>query len=1358
MTNDSHSAPRDLTPDDEAVLQEILGYLNFSSGKPDAGFQKNLNRVFERLTALSWRELQSHLLGRLDELERTSPTFADSTQARAVIDLVFDHLWPAYRQFHADLLFHLTDEELQQPFFLARLFEAVLAQEPPWDEIERIIAGSLDQLNGFLGFRPVAVLENDQKMQPYSHERTCPVPIYLRGAGIAAGKYQELIRRTLEFIEATPPEILQSAHFDLSRLEELSLDMRAHDHTHPVNKRTNYMFGEWDPHLIDTQGYYQRFLIRKIILDSLVDWIEKNQSDQPEEVLYDASAVLCGTMLMASAISGSGPDTHSSDVTLTSLLPQVARQRDAFYARLLEAVEGPRAQRLDQQNKLTQQPFGHVRQGLNLYLARYGARQMQHRHLALIYAHMGFANASREQSSIIPSASVRFECEIQWRLTDVHRHLERGQLPAAVGLIDEVEDLLQRGIHCGALVDPWNILGFQGQFPLFASREDSIPDQRVESLLEIMERIFAAYSRALGESAAQGKNELTEQLSGRFLKLADYWDKFATHVVEDLPEVLGRASWESANHVSRALAEWSAAGEAAGDISFWRQHVERFQSAESYALVVDCLLEKGDHVAAMGLLMQWLSRVEEVGVDSGPHSINSSLLEWIYRVTRSAEQADSATDIWPTLRKLFDYLEANAGEFWEVPSLEEAGGAGPVTAEEPMLPGSGRRDPDFLDQEEEDWEDQLYQAAYDDVVFKDSALDGHDGETLDGGSTSETTEFELIARALEPRLKFVMTLAQLWQIAIGALGADAAKATGDADADDAAANDAANDDRRETIAGWQRKVTELQDDLMQLLNAVWSYEIATPSGDHDSNVEYDLHLQTKFYMLHNIIATHVNCRIADRSLLSCLSIDQPDSPLSDDDKQMVQVYRGILNRDIEETRLRLPGLLQRMSRKPLLYVPLDNGGHPQQILAARTVQTDIRFLLTQLPRLGMLRETWHILRTAHRMERASRPGELAVTEFDRIFRTALRNSLECILRSSESWKSGKSSDAELVKIVGDVVERYLDQWLRHSRTMRLSTVEGFEHDLIWEDVKGFITTYGAELFHAKMLTLGNVRAILHNGIEWFLDYLFENEDPLHRISLLEDLESGVVDVEHVVDSLEMIYGSVVDKFDRFLEYNTTTTQSDYGEMFYYLLDFLRVEAAYDRDAWNFVPLGIAHKVLSQSERTDAVRIWEGVFKAKSQELADRHVRELRDLEMSCGIHLPSISDRINERFIQPLAVNRILALIPRAMDDARADRLPSESFESLRAEVDDYLNHTSGSGIEVPGWLQKFEKEVARLESTTAGTLRKGDFDVKAPAVSISPKDLREQLAAWNQPLGTKKTAAKSPKKKRTKKKKRTDG
>ena len=71
---------------------------------------------------------------------------------------------------------------------------------------------------------------------------------------------------------------------------------------------------------------------------------------------------------------------------------------------------------------------------------------------------------------------------------------------------------------------------------------------------------------------------------------------------------------------------------------------------------------------------------------------------------------------------------------------------------------------------------------------------------------------------------------------------------------------------------------------------------------------------------------------------------------------------------------------------------------------------------------------------------------------------------------------------------------------------------------------------------------------------------------------------------------------MVDKFDRFLEYNTTTTQSDYGDKFYVLLDFLRVESVYDRDAWERIPDSIVHRTLAMAGKQNALSLLEDALK------------------------------------------------------------------------------------------------------------------------------------------------------------------
>jgi hypothetical protein len=410
-------------------LSAILGYLNFSEGKPDSRFEKQINDAYALLAQGAdaprsaaekpqWKRLHEALGEKLAALHKEGGAFQEVGQAEAVLALTFDHLLPAYRRHHQDLLAHLSDADLFQPFFLARVAEAVLSQGPPWEETERIVAGALNQLNDYVGYRPIAILENRPKGEPYPHERVRPIPLYIRGAGTSWGRYQPLVEQAIQILREVDPGILAEASFDLDLLDELALDPRAYDQSHPAGRPRNYIFGEWDPHHLDDQGRFRRFVIRGIVLEALLDWVRpqapstsstsSSEERGEEELLFEAAAVLAGTILMASGICGGSPTAHDSTVTLSKLIPRIARCREAFYANVLEiahSLDGSRpahAERLRQEAKHLKQPLGGVRQHLNEYLAKHRAGQLQHRHLAMLYAEMGYFQASREKPRKFP--------------------------------------------------------------------------------------------------------------------------------------------------------------------------------------------------------------------------------------------------------------------------------------------------------------------------------------------------------------------------------------------------------------------------------------------------------------------------------------------------------------------------------------------------------------------------------------------------------------------------------------------------------------------------------------------------------------------------------------------------------------------------------------------------------------------------------------------------------------------------------------------------------------------------------------------------------------------------------------------
>src|SRR5262249_58695380 len=104
----------------------------------------------------------------------------------------------------------------------------------------------------------------------------------------------------------------------------------------------------------------------------------------------------------------------------------------------------------------------------------------------------------------------------------------------------------------------------------------------------------------------------------------------------------------------------------------------------------------------------------------------------------------------------------------------------------------------------------------------------------------------------------------------------------------------------------------------------------------------------------------------------------------------------------------------------------------------------------------------------------------------------------------------------------------------------------------------------------------NLRGILHRGVGSFLDYLREDPDPLRPVRLLDDLGT-VVSREEALAHLQFVLQAVVENYEEYKDYNTTTAQSDYGENLHVLLDFLRLKASYERDAWQFRPLVQVHE-------------------------------------------------------------------------------------------------------------------------------------------------------------------------------------
>ena len=1333
--------------------QHLLGYLNFSSGAPDPKFLAGWNELYALLqpgessdvasTAANgprpvWARALERLEQELDRVQAEETAFADADQATAVLHLLKDHLISGYRDFHRDLLGYLSTDELLGPFMLGRMCEAILKQGPPWDESERIRDGAIAALNDYIGHRPVPTLAS-KRLEPHAHEWVRPLPVYIEGAGVAVGRYQEVISTAFELLGETDSELLEAAWFDPQELRELAIDPRAYDFDHPVNKRPNYHFGHWDPHCIDNRGRYRRFVMRKVTLDALMSRVENERQLPHEELNLEAASVLAGTILMASGISGWGPETHDSNTTLVSLIPRITAYRDAFYERLLDRLTGEHVIRLRNEARELQQPFGGARQHLNVEMSRRRARQLQRVKLAKLFARMGYADAAKRHTKVVEVSSARMLCDIDCCLTAAQFEIENEDFTAAADSLSQSLELVERGIDCGAIVDPWNILGFDCQFSLFPALENSVHDHRIDELVTSVERVFDLYSRLWCEAAASDDGAVEQRVSKQYGAAAQWWNQFAVHEVAMLEARPAMIRYEAAQRVAHALRDWHQAGEARGDVGFWAPRVQSFESPEPYALVIETLLDKRDFVSSLALLTHWLNQAETVGLQNAEGSFHDLAHRWLRQLLHDARTVDDEPGEeanndqawnrpWNWMRKFLDFLEANADQFGEVPQIDLGAGETIHTSD-----GELAADED-LDDDLDDEDHDLFSAAYENVVYKDSTDDGVESELFDTDNGRDD-HIELETERVIEHLSFLSGQANLWTLASTALIRSNSPALSEAVANH-------RPEICKSMCHWFDRATGHRKGLIRLLEATEAHEILAPSGDHDSMVRYDRRRMWRETLIEQLTVCALSMRQAEQFLRAAILVFSEADELAEDapageagelDACFSRWLAGALRENTDGVEELSRELLSQLARRQILYVPVSKRGRVRKMLAARARQRMIERLLVWLPRLGLLTEARTAIDTARQMELNAHAGPGAITQFDELFEIGYREILYSVSyafeqRQTESAANDMDDEALLVSCLETLTQSLLATWLSHSRTLRLSVLERVSSPSEWQKIVEFVKNYGADLFNQRFLNLANTRGILHQGIEAWLEQLEESGGDEVGRTLVESLDDRI-SYQDAADCLGVVLEAVVENYQEYRDYNSTTTQSDRGDQIYMLLDFLRLKMAYDRVVWNLRPILLTHETVVRRGHNEAAQMWRRALSERIREEADQYLKKLAELQRKYAMRMASVSDRINERFMRQMTIDRMRALVEPAITGR--DEQVSHAFEILEEECALLMREPPGSGLDEPSWLVAIEQEVARVHSfgQEDDLLQGEDF---APSMAeIDVDDVQSQIDRW---------------------------
>jgi hypothetical protein len=257
------------------------------------------------------------------------------------------------------------------------------------------------------------------------------------------------------------------------------------------------------------------------------------------------------------------------------------------------------------------------------------------------------------------------------------------------------------------------------------------------------------------------------------------------------------------------------------------------------------------------------------------------------------------------------------------------------------------------------------------------------------------------------------------------------------------------------------------------------------------------------------------------------------------------------------------------------------------------------------------------------------------------------------------------------------------------------------------------------LFTQKFLNLGNLRAILHQRALVWLSNLEQNPDS-QELRIVRELGSAI-SRDEAAKWLTIAIEAVVENYREYRDYNTTTTQSDHGELLYTLADFLRLRAAYDRVAWKLKPVVMAHEILVRNDRPLAAELWQRALAERTAETADAHLQRFDELCAQYGIRLPSIAERLGERYTRPLAIDRVRALVAPAI--AAAETGDPAPFAALQQEIAGLAEEPAGAGLDLPDWLAAWEDEVSVVRCRKRHGHRADD----------APRHLEQVCLSWDQ-------------------------
>ena len=109
------------------------------------------------------------------------------------------------------------------------------------------------------------------------------------------------------------------------------------------------------------------------------------------------------------------------------------------------------------------------------------------------------------------------------------------------------------------------------------------------------------------------------------------------------------------------------------------------------------------------------------------------------------------------------------------------------------------------------------------------------------------------------------------------------------------------------------------------------------------------------------------------------------------------------------------------------------------------------------------------------------------------------------------------------------------------------------------------------------------------------------------------------------------------------------------------------------------------------------------------------------------MRMASVADRLGERFLRPMTIDRMRALVQPAIRQL-SEPEPRHAFEILEEETALLMREPAGSGLDVPPWLVALEEEIERLNPWSPGDWESTEGDLLMTPYQLDLDELQQQL------------------------------